>query len=311
MAGAALVAALVVQHQKLREGQIERDRAVEAAAETVPSSAPQPAAPSNAVDPELLRLRGEVARLRAMSNDVVRLTREVNTLRAARVAESSRKAELDEEERKRISIAKMNYMKGWALAAFLHAEKHGGAMPKTFEEIASLIPEDARTEAISPDQAAAHRDRVDELKDRLTQRAEALEGLISDGMPVPLEFDDSKTILLSEWNAAPEGEDAVLDECEHAGVNCYRITREVFGDHGSSWRRRVLLPRGKYRFQARLQLSRSGLRGSRRPGLRRIAGGPSRLSRAESHLPAELCATAVACESPVDLYAAVTASCGG
>jgi RNA polymerase sigma factor (sigma-70 family) len=148
--GAALVTALVLQQRKLHEVQTERDRAV-AATETVETSTPAAQSPSTGVDPELLRLRGEVARLRSLSNDVVRLTREMNTLRAARAADAARRPEVDSEEQKRLGIAKMTYLKGWAVGAFLYAESHGGMLPKSFEEIASLVPKESQSAEFNPD----------------------------------------------------------------------------------------------------------------------------------------------------------------
>ena len=108
-------------------------------------------------------------------------------------------------------------------------------------------------ESINPDQAAAHGDLVNELKDRLTQRAEALEELINHGMPTPVEFDEQGVLHLTDWGASVEAEEAKLEEVDLAGVPSYSITREPFGDFSSSWRRRVLLPKGNYRFEARIK----------------------------------------------------------
>ena len=149
---AALVTVLVLQQKKLREIEAERDRAVAAVEVTATSPTPTtPTSGSTGVDPELLRLRGEVARLRVLSNNVVRLTREVNTLRAARAGETSHRPDADAEEQKRIGIAKMTYIKGWALGAYLYADSHGGVLPKTFEEIASLVPKEMQSTDLNPD----------------------------------------------------------------------------------------------------------------------------------------------------------------
>lgn len=148
--GAALVTALVLQQQNLHKAQAERDQAV-AAAEATATPPPTPQGPTTGVDPELLRLRGEVARLRTLSNDVVRLTRELASLRAARAAEASRRPEADPEEQKQIATAKMNYMKGWALAAHLYAGSHGGVLPKSFEEAANLLPKEMQLPELNPD----------------------------------------------------------------------------------------------------------------------------------------------------------------
>jgi spore coat protein H len=108
-------------------------------------------------------------------------------------------------------------------------------------------------EAMNPDQAAAHRERVQELKDRVAQRFESLENLINDGMPTPVEFDESGLLLLTDWYAVPEGEEVELEEVDHGGLTCYRITREPFGDFAGSWRRSLLLRAGNYRLEARVK----------------------------------------------------------
>jgi len=108
-------------------------------------------------------------------------------------------------------------------------------------------------ETIDPDQAAAHRDRVDELKERIQQRFQNLEGLINDGMPSALEFDESGSQLLTDWYPVAEGEDVAVDEVDQAGVPCYCVSREEFGDFAGSWRQRVWLSRGQYRFEARVK----------------------------------------------------------
>lgn len=149
---AALFTALVLQQKKLHEIEAERDRALaEVEAATMPSSPTTAPSSSTGVDPELLRLRGEVARLRILSNDVARLTREVNTLRAARAADTSRRPETDPDEQRLLGIAKMNYMKGWALAAHLYAESHGGVLPKRFEDAANLLPKEMQLPELNPD----------------------------------------------------------------------------------------------------------------------------------------------------------------
>lgn len=108
-------------------------------------------------------------------------------------------------------------------------------------------------ESIDSDQAAAHRDRVNELKDRVQQRFQNLESLVNDGMPSALEFDESGSLLLTDWYPVPEGEEVAVDEVDQAGVRCYRVSREQFGDFAGSWRQRVWLSRGQYRFEARVK----------------------------------------------------------
>ncbi len=108
-------------------------------------------------------------------------------------------------------------------------------------------------ESVNADQAVAHQDRISELKDRLTQRAEALEDLIENGLPQLIEFDEDGAAELTDWSANVEAEEAKLEEVDMAGVASYSITRELYGDYSSSWRRQVLLPKGNYRFEAQIK----------------------------------------------------------
>jgi len=106
---------------------------------------------------------------------------------------------------------------------------------------------------VDPKAAAAHRDRVLELKERLVQRADALAGLVAAGPAEPLAVASDAGHPLTDWQPAPGAEDARLEEVDLEGVACYAISRESFGDHASSWRSQLLLPRGRYRFTARVR----------------------------------------------------------
>ncbi len=111
--------------------------------------------------------------------------------------------------------------------------------------------------SINPELAANHADRIKELKERFTQRFQALPDLIRD-VPVPLVFDSGETIdegvaVLNDWYPVEEAEQVRLEEVEIEGVPAYSITRNQFGDFTSSWRCNVLLPRGNYRFQSRVK----------------------------------------------------------
>ncbi len=106
---------------------------------------------------------------------------------------------------------------------------------------------------VDADAAAAHRDRVEELKERLVQRADALARLVAAGPTEPVAVTGAAGYPLDDWYPAPEAEDVRLEEVELEGVRCYGIARDAFGDHASSWRCQLLLPRGRYRFVARVR----------------------------------------------------------
>jgi len=106
---------------------------------------------------------------------------------------------------------------------------------------------------VDAEAASAHRERVDELKERLVQRADALARLIAAGPDKPLSFATEPVLMLADWQPAPDAEEVRLEEQDVDGVPSYGIVRDAFGDHASSWRRQVLLPRGRYRFTARVR----------------------------------------------------------
>lgn len=112
-------------------------------------------------------------------------------------------------------------------------------------------------QAIDPELASSHRDRLEELKERLTQRLEALPRLVEE-IPIAVDFDamdaaGEEALTLVDWFPAPESEPMSLEMEERDGVSCYSIAREAFGDFAGSWRCQVLLPRGKYRMRARVK----------------------------------------------------------
>ncbi len=108
-------------------------------------------------------------------------------------------------------------------------------------------------QSIDLERAASHLERVNEVKDRLRQRADALPELIEHGMPQPVDFGSSETFQLPDWYPSVEAEDAKVEEADCEGTASLSITREPYGDYSSSWRTQVLLPRGKYRLEARIK----------------------------------------------------------
>ncbi len=151
--GIALVTGLVLQHQQVRSLQAEQERLQAVAAEAAAKAAIPVPAPSQSpgVDPELLRLRGEVARLRGQSNELARLRAEISRLRTASSVTSST-SDPDVEEAKRIGIAKMSFMRRWALAIHLFASKHDGQVPASFAESAEYFPKDPESPELDPQQ---------------------------------------------------------------------------------------------------------------------------------------------------------------
>lgn len=107
--------------------------------------------------------------------------------------------------------------------------------------------------AMSGDAARAHADRVRELKERIVEREKALREQLRQGDPAPLEFDAQGIARIGDWFPAQESEDAKLEELEVNGRKQYSIRAGESGQCVASWRRKVLLPQGRYRIVARLK----------------------------------------------------------
>lgn len=104
--------------------------------------------------------------------------------------------------------------------------------------------------AISAEEASAHADRVRELKDRIAARAANLKEQQAQPDPKPLALAPGASIRLRNWRPASEVEDARLEEVRQAGERSYVIRCGPKGKCIASWRKNVLLPRGRYRLQA-------------------------------------------------------------
>jgi hypothetical protein len=96
-------------------------------------------------------------------------------------------------------------------------------------------------------------ERVHEFSERVAAREPALHELLNRGEPMPLEFTGDEAIEISGWYSAQDAGETVLEELDQ-GVeeHCYSIICQS-SDCVASWRRRVLLAPGKYRFEATLR----------------------------------------------------------
>jgi hypothetical protein len=104
---------------------------------------------------------------------------------------------------------------------------------------------------MSEDQANAFKDRVNELKQRLADRAMNLREQVERPDPGPIEFNDDGFADLPDWYGASECEDAVHEEVELPGPRAaYSIKCGPSGICVASWRRKVLLAKGRYQFLA-------------------------------------------------------------
>lgn len=107
---------------------------------------------------ELLRLRGEIGRMRADLTRAAALERELLALRAthanAAPAPGPEASDLDPvaaEAEKSLAIAKMNAFKDWALAMHLYASNHGDQLPATLAAARPFLPEREEPHPIGED----------------------------------------------------------------------------------------------------------------------------------------------------------------
>ena len=109
-------------------------------------------------------------------------------------------------------------------------------------------------EAIDPQLALDHAERMKEFKDRLTARTESLRVQNEQPDPGPADFDENGMLQLGDWHPVSETEDALIEEIDIPGdKRAYTILCGPSGQCVASWRRKVLLPKGSYTFHATLQ----------------------------------------------------------
>lgn len=151
----ALAIVAVVEHRANRRLRAETE-ALRAAVDVAGAgeSAPLPVAAAAGPSEELLRLRGEVARLRREQSDAAKLSAENRALRAEAMqrgtARAAGEADADQEEAKRRGIAKMVFAKDWVLACVLFASENGGEMPSGFDEARKHFPKHADASVPEP-----------------------------------------------------------------------------------------------------------------------------------------------------------------
>jgi hypothetical protein len=107
-------------------------------------------------------------------------------------------------------------------------------------------------ERTSPQWAREYQGQINGARDRVAQRIASVAKQLGD-MPKPAQFDKDNTLkLVDGWT--PEngsGGDAAMDEAQTDGRKCLHI----FANNASagSWRRRMNLPPGRYRFEANVK----------------------------------------------------------
>lgn len=104
--------------------------------------------------------------------------------------------------------------------------------------------------AMGADPAAAYADRVRELEERLVARETSVREQVTRPDPPGLEFDKKGRAALVGWRRQVNEGEPALDEVDHAARRSLGIRVGAGGGCVASWRRGVVLPRGRYVFEA-------------------------------------------------------------
>jgi hypothetical protein len=102
--------------------------------------------------------------------------------------------------------------------------------------------------------ARDHQARAKELEERLQAREKSLREQVRRPEPKTLEFDPRGVARVTGWQPALEAGDGRLDQTTHANRRALWIESASGGVLAASWRRRVMLARGRYSFEARVAL---------------------------------------------------------
>jgi hypothetical protein len=101
---------------------------------------------------------------------------------------------------------------------------------------------------ISEDRARHHDGRVQDLKNRVAQRAGSIKAQLRSGPPEPLVFGPGGAAKVEDWEPKPEG-DTKLEEQEIEGKVVYVFQTGPSNRAQASYRRRVTLGKGNYRLE--------------------------------------------------------------
>lgn len=107
---------------------------------------------------------------------------------------------------------------------------------------------------ISEEAVTLHHERVQELRERIQARIENLRNQVGKPEPEPESFDENGVLTLSNWYPVSEVEDAKQEEMTlPRKKRGYLIQVGPSKECVASWRRRILLKTGTYRFLAQVQ----------------------------------------------------------
>lgn len=107
--------------------------------------------------------------------------------------------------------------------------------------------------SMGPDFMEDHLRQIREFKDRIVARVQSLEGQQHFDPPKPLAFDETRKLPLSDWAPTAETDGVTLEEIDFEKTSVLKIDCASIEKCIASWRKRVLLSKGRYRFSARVQ----------------------------------------------------------
>jgi len=107
---------------------------------------------------------------------------------------------------------------------------------------------------IDPELAARQLAESRALMDRIVARAQSLSAQSTAPEPKPLVFRKNTPVVIKDWRAMSEVDDASLELAETDGVRWMRVACGPSGRCVAGWRRSVLLARGSYVFEAVLRV---------------------------------------------------------
>lgn len=126
-------------------------------------------------------------------------------------------------------------------------ERWNKAIDETGSRITTVL------KSIGEDAAAQHEEELRGLKERLAERAANLNGLINDGLPQPVSFEAENMILLTDWYPDGDQERVLMADTEVDERRILSLELKVNEEQHPSWRAGLLLPRGRYRFEATIK----------------------------------------------------------
>lgn len=124
-------------------------------------------------------------------------------------------------------------------------------LPRLRARLARLAP---AVTALGPEAAAAHAERVADLEARLVARAANLREQVKRPDPQALEFDAKGRAFVVGFRPQVDEGEATLEQEDRAGRRAYGLRVSQGASVVASWRRRVVLPKGRYAFEGTLTL---------------------------------------------------------